>query len=749
MLRDDDLTRVSVDPCAAHGSAMSDDILGFGPFTLDRVTLELRHDGEPVALEPLPTRLLVRLAETPGSLTPRKELVTLGWPGTLPSLGEQSLNTCIYQIRRALAVSESAAVELETLRGRGYRLVVRSGAGRAAQRGSRPTWLAPVAGALAAAVLAAIVGLPPDGSVPEGARPMLERAQYLAFETGDLLAARAVLDSARALFPESARTHAEWAELSVWLADYERASRAARRALALEPRSATAHRTLAIVAMVRSDWSGADAELGTALAMDPADTRTHAALAWLRLIQRRFEDARRLFAEALAIDPMSATLYRDVGLGHLLMGRYEDAARYCRDLFRFRPRSIPATDCLFDAMVLAGHAREAAHWGRRLLMRYGAVPPSDGVPPQRVVAAVEAWRLGRWTTAVERGAYPFGLALAHAANGNREEALEALRGAVDDPRLGVLTMAVDPRLASLRPDPGFRQLEARLRLPQREADGVSRGDVIAGRVARGRFPGRRGARETGPPGPGRRSLRPRRRPLPQRVSTRALPAPVSDPRVLPPRCPSRLRPVYAPRHTGVRPFPALEVPHAPHRSVGLAEVLHETGLVGAAILLVPDPDDPRRVRLVEQARRPGRIPRPKHPPEHGHQLAVPLAPQAAGGREPAGLKREGHPVLVHSIGLGVLAVGGDPHAPDDRLELPLPGLDVAVRRPIRARTLRGPRPGRPPRAGEAEREKAGGGEQHGCGLAHGSFAPRRICPDTRGRFRGRTPDHHGESLRGA
>jgi len=322
--------------------------------------------------------------ERRGTLVTRAELVALGWPGSLPSVAEQSLNTCICQIRRVLRVAETA---------------------------------------------------------------------------------RAVLDTGLAAFPGSAPMHAEWAEIGVWLADYDGAARGAEKALALDRRSATAHRTRAVLAMLRSDWAAAESELHSAASIDPGDTRTHTTLAWLRLIQGRFADADRLLREAVEVDPMSATLYRDAGLGYLLMGRYEEAERYCRDVLRFKPGSRWATDCLFDVMVLSGRIPEAAHWGRRLLALYDSAPPPDDVPAVRAVAIMERWRLDRWIEAVDRGAYPFGLALAYAANGRRDEAVGALRSAAESPRLGLLTISTDPRLASLREHPGFRALEARLRLP--------------------------------------------------------------------------------------------------------------------------------------------------------------------------------------------------------------------------------------------------------------------------------------------
>lgn len=447
----------------------ADAVVSFGPFEIDPRSLELRRGGVPIALEPLPARILARLAADLGSMVPREELLVLGWPGT-PELAKQSLNTCVYQIRKALAEGGPSPVRLATLRGRGYRLSV-APATRAGplDRGGGRVRKTAVAGLALAAVAAGslwtIRAARRAHDPPAEARRILERAKYLALETRDLEAARAVLDTGRVLLPDVASVHAEWAEINFWLGDLSASRVGAERALALDPRVATAHRTQGGLAMLRGDWAEADASLDRALSLDRSDTRTLIALAYLRTIQRRPDDARRLVDEAVRLDPLSASVHQDAGLAYLLMGRYEAAGQACRETLRFRPRSPWAVDCLFDVAVLSGRPDQAARWGRRLLELYHATSPPADLPAAGVVARTEAWRLHAWTGAVDRGAYPFGLALACAANGRADEALRALREAAEHPRLELLAMAVDPRLASLRGRPAFREIEDQLGLP--------------------------------------------------------------------------------------------------------------------------------------------------------------------------------------------------------------------------------------------------------------------------------------------
>lgn len=445
-------------------------VLRFGPYEVDTLSLELRCEGIVVPLEPLPTRILIRLVEDLGEMVPREELLELGWPDT-PWVAEQSLNTCIYQIRRALSGSPAGAgVELATLRGRGYRLAV-------AAVGRSRSWPWQKAAAVAVVVvvgLGVVRGLNllsgldtlqagRDG-LPREAHSVLNQADYLELETRDLQAARALLDSGRTAMPDVAALHGRWSELSLALGDTAGARAGAARALALDPTDPSAHRARGMHFMLRMDWTMAERSLEAALGAAPQDIRSLIALAYLRTIQRRADDARRLTRDALDLDPLSAAIHQDAGMIFMLLRDYSEAEEACRQVLRFRPASKWATDCMFDVMVLTGRTVRAAEWGRRLLALYDVHVP-DSLPPPKVVTRTEAWRLQAWDAAVKQGAYPLGLAYAHAANHRLDEALAALRSAALQPRLGVLAIAVDPRLATLHHDPGFERLTARLALP--------------------------------------------------------------------------------------------------------------------------------------------------------------------------------------------------------------------------------------------------------------------------------------------
>jgi DNA-binding winged helix-turn-helix (wHTH) protein/TolB-like protein len=91
--------------------------LGFGPFTLDLGRAELLRDGQALPLRPKAFDLLTALAQRPGQVLSKEELVAAVWPGVVVT--DDSLTQCVYELRGALG--EDGAALLRTVHRRGYR----------------------------------------------------------------------------------------------------------------------------------------------------------------------------------------------------------------------------------------------------------------------------------------------------------------------------------------------------------------------------------------------------------------------------------------------------------------------------------------------------------------------------------------------------------------------------------------------------------------------------------------------------
>ena len=94
-------------------------ILRFGPYELDDKHGDLHRDGRPVEIQALPLRLLIYLAQNPGELLSRDELLEHVWGSAVVS--ENAISTALKHVRHVLGDRERSPPWVETLRGRGVR----------------------------------------------------------------------------------------------------------------------------------------------------------------------------------------------------------------------------------------------------------------------------------------------------------------------------------------------------------------------------------------------------------------------------------------------------------------------------------------------------------------------------------------------------------------------------------------------------------------------------------------------------
>ena len=99
----------------------SDVPLTFDRFRLDPASGQLYADSSPVALTPKAISLLEYLANRPGRLVKKAELLDAIWPGVFVADG--ALKVCIREIRRALGDDAQAPRFIETAHRRGYRFI--------------------------------------------------------------------------------------------------------------------------------------------------------------------------------------------------------------------------------------------------------------------------------------------------------------------------------------------------------------------------------------------------------------------------------------------------------------------------------------------------------------------------------------------------------------------------------------------------------------------------------------------------
>ncbi|HJT01288.1 MAG TPA: winged helix-turn-helix domain-containing protein [Terriglobales bacterium] len=111
------MARASVDAC------MPGPIIRFNDTELDLGRYELRRNGGLLRLERLPMELLVLLASKQGELVTREEVIERLWGKGVYLDAEQGINTAIRKIRICLHDRAENPKYIQTVVGKGYRLV--------------------------------------------------------------------------------------------------------------------------------------------------------------------------------------------------------------------------------------------------------------------------------------------------------------------------------------------------------------------------------------------------------------------------------------------------------------------------------------------------------------------------------------------------------------------------------------------------------------------------------------------------
>ena len=102
---------------------MSEGLINFGDFVLNRGAYELRRGDEVVPLQRIPLELLCLLVERRGQVVTREEILERVWGKGVFVDGENSINTAVRKLRQALCDNPEAPRFVATVPARGYRFV--------------------------------------------------------------------------------------------------------------------------------------------------------------------------------------------------------------------------------------------------------------------------------------------------------------------------------------------------------------------------------------------------------------------------------------------------------------------------------------------------------------------------------------------------------------------------------------------------------------------------------------------------
>jgi serine/threonine protein kinase/tetratricopeptide (TPR) repeat protein len=249
---------------------------------------------------------------------------------------------------------------------------------------------------------------------------------------------------------------------------FPRARVAAARAIELDPSWAPAYSAIAYVSLYY-DWDLRKAEelFLKSIELDPQYSLAPLWYANMLLFERRFEEATDAIHRAQALDPLSSIVTMSQGWTAMFQREYEWALREYKKATDFDPdfhvAHWMASWCMMglgrydDAVASCTRAIEAS---KGLLICYPSLARAHAMAgrtgeARRILSELEAKSPARYVEPVE-------VAIAYEALGERDAAFAWLDRGLRERSHWLLTLDVEPRFDSLREDPRFKELAAKV-----------------------------------------------------------------------------------------------------------------------------------------------------------------------------------------------------------------------------------------------------------------------------------------------
>lgn len=243
------------------------------------------------------------------------------------------------------------------------------------------------------------------------------------------------------------------------------------KALAIDPDSAEAYASKGVIEFWYGwDWAAAEASLRRAIELNGNLAEAHYALAHLLNNLERHDEAEPHARNATLLDPLSPVINTIVASFFVNGGQYAEANRRLRKVLELNPdfwlalymRGGIALErgnvaAAMPDLVRASTACGGCSHSRAVLVQAYAMA-GDRAAAQRVLAAMEAQARDGYYPATQ-------LALAHEALGEHARALDLLERAFVERDLYMSFLIVDKRLRGLYGQPRFEALRERMNLP--------------------------------------------------------------------------------------------------------------------------------------------------------------------------------------------------------------------------------------------------------------------------------------------
>ncbi len=244
----------------------------------------------------------------------------------------------------------------------------------------------------------------------------------------------------------------------------EAALAAAHRALEIDPQNPEALTSLAFTRLFfQWDWNGAAEAFERAIALGPGYATGHQWYAEYLVSQARFPEAESEARRAITLDPLAFVMHTTLADVLYFSRRYQESIGVLRGLLEIQPNLGSAMTDLARVLAQAGELDEAIDLFERGTRMKG-LPSyvSAGVVHAKALAGrLDEVRpeLARMEESAARGeSSPYGVAIVHAALGDKGRGLDWMERAVEKRDRALVWAKVHPRLDPLRDDPRFERI---------------------------------------------------------------------------------------------------------------------------------------------------------------------------------------------------------------------------------------------------------------------------------------------------
>jgi DNA-binding winged helix-turn-helix (wHTH) protein/tetratricopeptide (TPR) repeat protein len=446
----------------------------FGPFEADLSSGELRKHGLRIRLHDQPFTILSMLLEKPGEVVSREEIVQRLWGEDRTFVDfDQSLGAAVSKLRRALGDSASSPRYIETVRQRGFRMMMPVAIAPPDRPAQSRVWAALVALALLGTAAAYYWMRKPAGQETSN------QAAYAAYQKGRYLWQQrtpAALERSAMFFQEAIDQDPKYARAYVGLADsyalrnlygaaqrrehFERARRAVHEALRLDPGLAEAHTTAAFISFYYDwNWKVAEAGYRRAIEIDPNYATAYQWYAELLYYQGRSAEATRQIRRAHELNPQSVVIGVQLASPDLTARKYEPAIARLRESMKLDPDFVLGRYMLGTALTELGRFEEAlAEYHKIETHNFGLTGLGYTYARAGDVASARKFLAKLIERAGRNEASPYNVAHVYAGLGDKAEALAWLGKAFDQRDERMVMLRQDCKFDGLRSDPRFGQL---------------------------------------------------------------------------------------------------------------------------------------------------------------------------------------------------------------------------------------------------------------------------------------------------